>query len=276
MHVNYFLIYWTNYYHKYIYILPVKCRLWNTFLTQSIQRLVLHEVGHTLGLNHNMKGSSIQSVADLKNQAKMDKEGMCNSVMEYPAINFALNKNEQTYYYDDKIHSTCQTETFSQSAHAERSLLSRFPHATTKSENNPSGSNPCLLGVIDLWRITIWAARPAVTSSSRLPTPSRRPTSMRKWLGNSWLTRCESVLYCGMRQIIITICSLITRTWRYLIRILEDYIDDEQQDANRERLLKEEKSEWIYQQHQRHQFHQPLPPAADSHLQACYAGSWSR
>ncbi len=74
----------------------------NKFLTQSIQRLVLHEVGHTLGLNHNMKGSSIQSVADLKNQAKMDKEGMCNSVMEYPAINFALNKNEQTYYYDDK------------------------------------------------------------------------------------------------------------------------------------------------------------------------------
>ncbi|MGB1041232.1 MAG: zinc-dependent metalloprotease, partial [Flavobacteriales bacterium] len=72
------------------------------FLRESIQRLVLHEVGHTLGLNHNMKGSSIQSVADLKNQAKMEKEGMCNSVMEYPAINFALNKNEQTYYYDDK------------------------------------------------------------------------------------------------------------------------------------------------------------------------------
>lgn len=74
----------------------------NKFLTESIQRLVLHEVGHTLGLNHNMKGSSIQSVTDLKNQAKMDREGMCNSVMEYPAINFALNKSEQTYYYDDK------------------------------------------------------------------------------------------------------------------------------------------------------------------------------
>lgn len=72
------------------------------FMRESIQRLVLHEVGHTLGLNHNMKGSSIQSLADLKNQAKMEKEGMCNSVMEYPAINFALNKNEQTYYYDDK------------------------------------------------------------------------------------------------------------------------------------------------------------------------------
>lgn len=74
----------------------------NRFLRESIQRLVLHEVGHTLGLNHNMKGSSIQSVEDLKNEAKMKQEGMCNSVMEYPSINFALNKNEQTYYYDDK------------------------------------------------------------------------------------------------------------------------------------------------------------------------------
>ena len=72
------------------------------FLRESIQRLVLHEVGHTLGLNHNMKGSSIQSIEDLKNQEKMDKEGMCNSVMEYPSINFALNKEDQTYYYDDK------------------------------------------------------------------------------------------------------------------------------------------------------------------------------
>jgi hypothetical protein len=72
------------------------------FLRESIQRLVLHEVGHTLGLNHNMKGSSIQSVEDLKNLEKMQKEGMCNSVMEYPSINFALNKEDQTYYYDDK------------------------------------------------------------------------------------------------------------------------------------------------------------------------------
>lgn len=72
------------------------------FLRESIQRLVLHEVGHTLGLNHNMKGSSIQTMEDLKNQEKMDKEGMCNSVMEYPSINFALNKEDQTYYYDDK------------------------------------------------------------------------------------------------------------------------------------------------------------------------------
>jgi len=72
------------------------------FLVESIQRLVLHEVGHTLGLNHNMKGSSIQSVEDLKNMDKMLKEGMCNSVMEYPAMNFALNPEEQALFYDSK------------------------------------------------------------------------------------------------------------------------------------------------------------------------------
>ena len=74
----------------------------NKFLRESIQRLVLHEVGHTLGLNHNMKGSSIQSMEDIKNKTKMEREGMCNSVMEYPAINFAYDKKDQTYYYDDK------------------------------------------------------------------------------------------------------------------------------------------------------------------------------
>lgn len=33
---------------------------------------------------------------------KMLKEGMCNSVMEYPAMNFALNTEEQALFYDSK------------------------------------------------------------------------------------------------------------------------------------------------------------------------------
>lgn len=74
----------------------------NKFLTQSLKRLVLHEVGHTLGLNHNMKGSTIQSLANIKNKKIIEEQGLCNSVMEYPAINFALDKSNQTMYYDDK------------------------------------------------------------------------------------------------------------------------------------------------------------------------------
>ena len=74
----------------------------NEFLTQAIKRLVLHEVGHTLGLNHNMKGSTIHPVEDLKKMDVIAEHGLCNSVMEYPAINFPRNVQEKTYYYDFK------------------------------------------------------------------------------------------------------------------------------------------------------------------------------
>lgn len=72
------------------------------FLKESLKRLVLHEVGHTLGLNHNMKGSSIHPPEKIKNKEFMKTHTLCNSVMEYPAINFAYNEIEQTHYYDDK------------------------------------------------------------------------------------------------------------------------------------------------------------------------------
>ncbi|MGB0166501.1 MAG: zinc-dependent metalloprotease [Luteibaculum sp.] len=73
------------------------------FVKQILYRLVLHEVGHTLGLNHNMKASSWMSYEDIKNPEKVRKHGLCNSVMEYPAINFPLNKANHTKFYDDEI-----------------------------------------------------------------------------------------------------------------------------------------------------------------------------
>ena len=56
-------------------------------VNQSLQRLVLHEVGHTLGLSHNFKGSTLLSVDELNNKNIVAKKGICSSVMEYPAIN---------------------------------------------------------------------------------------------------------------------------------------------------------------------------------------------
>lgn len=52
---------------------------------QQLYYLVLHEVGHTLGLNHNMRSTSTVSLADLRSEANAPT----NSVMEYPAINIA-------------------------------------------------------------------------------------------------------------------------------------------------------------------------------------------
>jgi hypothetical protein len=71
------------------------------FVRQTLHRLVLHEVGHTLGMSHNMHASTMLSPDELKDPDVVAVNGMCNSVMEYPAINFARNPEEQTLFYDD-------------------------------------------------------------------------------------------------------------------------------------------------------------------------------
>lgn len=70
------------------------------FVKQTLYRLVLHEVGHTLGLTHNMKASSIHSPEDLKRKEVVDEYGLCNSVMEYPAIHFPTEEMDHKTWFD--------------------------------------------------------------------------------------------------------------------------------------------------------------------------------
>ena len=67
---------------------------------QAIKRLALHEVGHTLGLNHNFKGSYLHNNEDVHNPDITSNVGVTASVMEYPAINIAPLGVEQGDYYD--------------------------------------------------------------------------------------------------------------------------------------------------------------------------------
>ena len=67
---------------------------------QAIKRLALHEVGHTLGLNHNFKGSYLHNNEDVHNPEITSKVGVTASVMEYPAINVSSLGVEQGDYYD--------------------------------------------------------------------------------------------------------------------------------------------------------------------------------
>ncbi len=69
---------------------------------QSLYRLVLHEVGHTLGLNHNFKGSTLLTTDELNNKEIVNKKGVCNSVMEYPAINITKKSENQGLFFDIK------------------------------------------------------------------------------------------------------------------------------------------------------------------------------
>ena len=69
------------------------------FIKQSIHYLVLHEVGHTLGLNHNMKGTQLWSPEQAHNAALTSSEGLYTSVMDYPAVNLARPGQSQGEYW---------------------------------------------------------------------------------------------------------------------------------------------------------------------------------
>jgi hypothetical protein len=66
---------------------------------QFLTYLIMHEMGHTLGLNHNMKSSQMWSPAEINNKELTRKYGLIGSVMDYPAINIASDKSKQGDYY---------------------------------------------------------------------------------------------------------------------------------------------------------------------------------
>ena len=57
------------------------------FVHDGIVDLILHEVGHTLGLRHNFKASSIYSIEELSNPDFTEQYGVTGSVMDYNATN---------------------------------------------------------------------------------------------------------------------------------------------------------------------------------------------
>ena len=69
------------------------------FVHSALVELTLHEVGHTLGLNHNMKASNLHSPEEINNTDLTNKVGLTGSVMDYNAINLALDKEKQGEYF---------------------------------------------------------------------------------------------------------------------------------------------------------------------------------
>ncbi|SEA91090.1 protein of unknown function [Alkalimonas amylolytica] len=70
-------------------------------LVQALRHLIMHEVGHTLGLNHNMRSHSLwnnQQVHD----ASLTQGVLSGSVMDYNPVNIAPVGVEQGDYYSYK------------------------------------------------------------------------------------------------------------------------------------------------------------------------------
>ncbi len=73
-----------------------------TLKQQFFTELILHEMGHTMGLMHNMKSSHMLSPDELNDKTITRKYGVTGSVMDYSTVNAALDHNKQGDYYTTK------------------------------------------------------------------------------------------------------------------------------------------------------------------------------
>lgn len=69
------------------------------YLRQSLYYLVLHEMGHTMGLMHNMKASQLWNPVQAHDKKLTQSIGLIGSVMDYPAANIASDKSKQGDYF---------------------------------------------------------------------------------------------------------------------------------------------------------------------------------
>jgi hypothetical protein len=70
-----------------------------TLKEQFFTELVMHEMGHTMGLNHNMKSSQMLSPDELNDKNITRQYGLTGSVMDYSIVNAALDHTKQGDYY---------------------------------------------------------------------------------------------------------------------------------------------------------------------------------
>ena len=65
-----------------------------TFIGPLLADLVAHEVGHTLGLRHNFKASSIHDIAEMNSEGFKGQKTLAGSVMDYIPTNFKVEHGE--------------------------------------------------------------------------------------------------------------------------------------------------------------------------------------
>jgi len=69
------------------------------YVQDFLRLLIAHEVGHTLGLRHNFRGSAMLSPADLNKPEITRQNGLVSSVMDYSAVNLAPQGTPQGDYF---------------------------------------------------------------------------------------------------------------------------------------------------------------------------------
>jgi hypothetical protein len=70
---------------------------------QAVKEVVMHEVGHTLGLRHNFKASTMLRNEDLHKPEITRVKGLVGSVMDYTPINLAPKGVKQGDYFTNTL-----------------------------------------------------------------------------------------------------------------------------------------------------------------------------
>jgi len=83
--------------------ISAKGELPEAFVNQALKEVVMHEVGHTLGLRHNFKASSWKPLSEIDDPVKGATEGTVASVMDYSPTNMAPAGVKQGLYYTNTI-----------------------------------------------------------------------------------------------------------------------------------------------------------------------------
>jgi hypothetical protein len=73
------------------------------FVGQAIKYIAMHEVGHSLGLRHNFKASTMLTAPQLNDTSITRTRGLVGSVMDYVPINIAPKGTKQGDYYPTTI-----------------------------------------------------------------------------------------------------------------------------------------------------------------------------
>lgn len=77
----------------------------DAYIAQAVKWVTMHEVGHTLGLQHNFRSSASTPVARLHDRAWAEANGLYSSVMEYPTPNVAPKGQPNGYFYTPGVGS---------------------------------------------------------------------------------------------------------------------------------------------------------------------------
>ncbi|MBK9329450.1 MAG: zinc-dependent metalloprotease [Sphingobacteriales bacterium] len=110
------------------------------FIKQALFDLVLHEVGHTFGLNHNFIASQLHTFDQMQDTKLGSTVGLTASVMDYTIPNISPDKNKQGVFFDIKpgpydIWAIRYGYTPAKSEYEETEMLQKILSESSKREN---------------------------------------------------------------------------------------------------------------------------------------------